>query len=511
MNNSGNSWMNATLTEQGFPGAAPPPISILPPNSGAWAAPVYQTFAGITNLAWRGWQSQFDEATRSDWESALAMWRDPVIYRALRIRQIPTIQLDWTLEPQDETDQVQVQNADKLKKCIERIPDLIDMKRALMEALFYGRYGVQYKAAIDYLPDGTKITFMNGWLPVNGDKIRYKWDGTPGIMVSPAVFSGEWLPTDRGACHFLTPEEQQLFLSHHFERTDVDYFQNQLGGQVEGRGFRDILYWWWWLRNNFQRLLADFMQMVAQGVNIVWYDISNTESLAKMQTIWNNQPGGNVLFLPRDGQKETPYGLERYDPSMAGADLYLKVIEMLNEQMEGAILYETLTHTADPTGIGAGAADAHQTTAEVRTKYDALNLDCTMQKLVNTLNRWNCPGNPAPQHRSAVDKPDPGQWMEAASWAIQNGVTMSTKYAREVLGIPAPDPGEEIIGGIQNLQPAALNTVPQNVPITGQPGPGQVGPMQPQNGQQQQAVQAQPVQPPAGNPSMNGTAQPVLQ
>src|SRR5262245_8506418 len=102
----------------GFPGESPQelgypfpeaqrPESGLPPGGGRWTVPHFQSFTSLVNAATRIYRWQFDEALRQSHKNALAWRRDPVVFEALRARQMPTAQLAWHLEPQDEDDEEQ--------------------------------------------------------------------------------------------------------------------------------------------------------------------------------------------------------------------------------------------------------------------------------------------------------------------------------------------------------------------------------------------------------------------
>jgi len=480
-----------TLQEMGFPAKKPPKPGSLPPLGGTWIAPHYETFAAVINFASRSYYWQFDEALRNDsHESVVAMRNDLVIMGALRDRQTPTCQLDWTIEPLDEANPVEAAAAVKIKNIIRRTPNFQQFKRCLLEALFYGRYGLQllYEWNFD---TGEREMIIRDWSPVNGDKIVFKFSGQPGILVNAGFYGGTTEATGRGLAHFFTPEEQETFLWHEFEPEDCDFYDGLQAGSVHGVGFRGRLYWFWWLRNNLTTILMDFLQKVGNGFTVFYYEQGNEQSKLDVKAAAESQIGNNVFLFPRNRDGATPYagaGVERREVSMSGAEVFIQLFNLLNSLLRGYIMGETLTTDTAATGLGSGVAEAHESTAERRTKYDAVDLDETLQKLVNVLYRYNCPGVPPGRFHHAVDKPNVAEFMQAAQFAYEMGMALDEDDTREKLGLPKPEEGHSVISKVAPMQPAAVNQIPQGTPMAAPQLPAQ-----PDQGGQQQEVQGQTV------------------
>jgi len=372
---------------------------------------------------------------------------------------------------------------------MKRIPQVQQLKRTLLEALFYGRYGVQLSFKWDYTNGGERELVVKDWYPVNGDKIVFRYDGTPGILVNSVFYRGETVGTDRGYAHFLTDDERECFLCHEFEPEDADFYEGILAGAVHGVGFRGRLYWFWWLRNNLMQIVMDFLQKVGTGITIFWYEAGNDASKAEVKTAAEEQIGNNVFLFPRNRDGQSAYagpGIQRVEVSMQGADVLINLFNLLNGILRDYIMGETLTTDTAGTGLGSGVAEAHESTAERRTKYDAIDLDHTMQQLVNVLNRWNCPGNPTPTFHHIVDKPNVAEFMEAAKFGYEMGMALDEDDTREKLGLPAPEQGHSLLSKVGAMQPAALGTMPEGVPQTAPAIPAE-------DGQGQQPVEGQPI------------------
>jgi hypothetical protein len=493
----------------GFQPASPP--GGLPPLGGHWAVQHFITFAGIANLSSRTYRYTFDEAMRDSVTNANAMRHDPIIRKAIDKRTKPVCQLEWQLEPADPSVNSQVENAHLLTKLLSATPRFQQLKRCLLgESFFYGRYGaitkLQYK-----IIDGVARLVVQDWYPVNGDKIVFKFDGTPGILVNLSNFDGTWQPTDRGAAHFFTPDELETFYWHEFEPVDADFFENELAGGVHGVGFRGKLYFYWWLKTNLESQMLDFLQKIGQGFTIFYYEAGNEESKREVTEAAQTQIGNNVYLFPRNKMGEGPYGasggpgIQHIPIPMQGTNFYFQMIDYYNSIFTDYILGEALTTSTAATGLGSGVAQAHEATADDRVKYDATDLEYPMQRIVDTLNRWNCPGNPSPKFAFLTEKRNPAEYMESADFAYQMNMDLDEDDIREVLGLPKPPPGHSVLSKLNSLQPTAMNMTPESTPMAGQPGPQQLDEQgQPVQDQpmpdHQQVVQGQPVSPQQGSP-----------
>lgn len=480
---------DTTPQELGLPPEPPKPVGTMPPNDGKFSLAHYAAFSALVQYASRSYGWQFDEAMKDSRCNSIAMRNDPIIMSALRDRQTPTCQLEFQLEPEDKRDPSQVDCSANLTRILKSTPRLQQLKRTLLEALFYGRYGAQLAYGWQMHQSNLELRLRN-WLPVNGDKLVFKWDGTPGILVSTAAYHGEVEPTGRGMAHFLTPDEQECFVAHEFEPEDADFYEGQQAGAIHGVGFRGRLYWYWWLRNNLTQILMDFLQKVGTGITIFYFEAGNDASKDEVRTAAEEQIGNNVYLFPRNRDGQSAYagpGIQRVEVSMQGADMFLTLFNLLNGILRSYIMGEVLTTDTAATGLGSGVAEAHESTAERRTKYDAVDLDHPMQHIVEVLNRWNFPGNPCPRHKHIVDKPNVVEFMQAADFFYNLGGTLDEDDAREKLGLPIPEEGHSILSKVAPMQPSAVGALPQGVPATATEIPAQ-------GDQGQQPVQGQPVE-----------------
>lgn len=498
------------LAEEGIKNTILPPTGMIPPNAAKWAIPHYSTFSAISNAIARTYRYTFDEALRDGRCNANAMRFDPIIAKAIDKRIKPVVQLEWQLEPVDPSDPKQVENAYILTECLHYTPKLQRLMWNLMQAFFYGRYGsflrFDYRKTIKGQP---RLTVADHY-PLHGDKLVFKFDGTPGILVNTSEYQGTKQPTDRGMAHFLTESELETFIWHEFEPIDADFYENELAGSVHGMGFRGKLYWYWWLKNNLQSQMLDFLQKIGQGFTVFYYESGNEQSLIEVREAAQEQIGNNVYLFPRNRDGQSAYagpGIQYIPIPMQGSNFFFELIRYIDDIMTDYILGETLTTAVGATGMGSGVAQAHEDTADDRVKYDAKDLEYPLQRLVETLNRWNFPGNPCPKFKFMVDKRNPGEFMEAVSFAVNLGMDVDEDDIRDVLGLPRPQPGHSVLNKLGSLDPTAMNMTPQGVPMAGQPGPQPLDPngqpmdpnAQPMDPNQMQqgmpVVQGQPVDP----------------
>ncbi|HYE79878.1 MAG TPA: hypothetical protein VEI97_17985, partial [bacterium] len=241
----------------------------LPPGEGKWAIPQHATFASIVNSIARTYRYTHDEALKASRSNALAVRRDPVVMDALRSRQIPTAQLPWHIEAENDQDTAQAEAQAEMTAIIEAIPRFQDLKMHLLEALWYGRYGVQLRWGWSFT-SGKKRLMVKAHHPVNGDKLRFKFSGRVGILVH-STEQADTEPTDLGRCHFLTPDERKQFIVHRHEPEDVDFFEPDLAGGIHGVGIRSRIYWFWWLRSQVTTWLMDYLERVGAGGFTIYY------------------------------------------------------------------------------------------------------------------------------------------------------------------------------------------------------------------------------------------------
>jgi hypothetical protein len=470
----------AALAEMGYPLPEPEgdPDAMVPPGEGRLPLPHFATFGQLVNVASRTYRWSFDEALRHSQSNALAIRRDPVVMDALRSRQIPTAQLQWHLECENDQDAMQQEAVKEITDCIKATPRLQGLLMNLLEALWFGRYGVQLAWAWDYTT-GKKRMVIRDHRPINGDKLVFKYSGEVGVLVH-ATYPGAQVPTERGRAHFLDPKEREQVIVHRYEVEDADFLEPELAGGIHGVGIRSRVYWFWYLRSQVTAWMMDYLERVgAGGFTVYFYEAGNAASMREVKEAAEEQHRNNTILFPRykDGSTGGP-GLMRIEPSQAGAQLMQALISgYFDEVIRRFILGQNLTSETAGTGLGSGVADLHADTFARLVKYDACSLAETLTTdLVAVIQRYMFPGLPPIRFRFDVDKPNARDVLESANAFYQMGGDIDADELRSIIGLSKPQPGSPVLAQMGNLTPGAMGGgVPMGMPMMGTPGPDPYG------------------------------------
>ncbi len=145
----------------------------LPPRMGGWVVPHQMTFAGISGSLARTYYPS-DEALRHSWENARYMRNDLVVMEPLEHRQRTCALLDWYIEPEDPEDRQAQQLATEVERLLRRIPRFVELRKNLLEAIWYGRYAVQLRYEWQVLRDQMRLVPVE-WRPIHGDKLAFRF------------------------------------------------------------------------------------------------------------------------------------------------------------------------------------------------------------------------------------------------------------------------------------------------------------------------------------------------
>ncbi len=504
-----NSGLGLSLPEQGYAdpmGIQPmPATSSLPPGGGGWPVPHLVGFSGLHNLTSRSYRSTFDEALRDSPIDAKAMRRDPVIMHALRERQMQSVQLAYHVDPRDETDQAQQDAVSIISDCLDDIDDWQALLMFAQEALWFGRAAAQIRWEWRFIKGERRLMVAEydgerePVTPVNGDKLAFKWSGQAGMLVNLYAYNGPVEPWDRGMVHFLTPQERECFVIHHWEREDSDFNDGELAGSVMGTGIRGRLYWFWRLKQEILALLMKFLTQSALGIWVVFYDYGNPDAKAAAEVAINNLDPGKAVLLPRlqgAGGVGNVQGIQRVEPGGAGAAMLEQLVTgWFDGVIRRYILGQALTNDAGSSEVGGDAAGVMADHVGRIVKYDAVYLQSTIQRdLVRVMAKYNCPGVACPKFRFEIDKPNVMEYLQAAQICFEMGMSLDEDDLRSVCGFPKPEEGHGVLNKLMGMDPAGVGQVPAGVPATGPAGPVPVGPdgqPMPPDGQLAQIQQGQ--------------------
>jgi phage gp29-like protein len=428
----------------------------LPPGGGSDVIPPVQQYVGIISSGKRFFLNP-DEAILTNPEDAYRMWFDMDIQDPLQSRILATAQLPWHIEPEDKKDPVQVERAKEVQRIMEDIPQFLKMKNALLDAIWFGKAGVQVNYEWKFSREGKKYLGVKAWSPVHGDSIVYKFDSDRvAIMVGPNSFPGEGTdqlttePTSYGTAHVLSDWEREAFIIHSHIHQANAYLKIQKAGGTKGVGLRDTVYWTWYTKQETMALLQEYMERVGLGITIWRYDASNEQSLAAVKRVAESQASNMQIFWPwtPDEKSLGGSGIERIEPSSVGMDNFLKIIkDYFGAQLKRYIVGQDLTSESNATGLGSNLASVHQNTFYRLVTFDSVNLQETLtEQLVRIIHKYSFPEDDFKLRlKIAVDKPDPKEYLDAAKAFFEMGGALDEDEVRSVLGFTRPDADSQVL------------------------------------------------------------------
>lgn len=452
----------------------------IPPNIGRFALPHVQTFQGLFGSYSRAYR-QSDEAMKHSRENARFMRNDPGIMECIESRQRSTALLDWQLIPEDEDSQDQKALCDELKKILKRIRRFTEYRFNLLHAVWYGRYAIQHSynwvsinGRMRVMPWAGHQRDNPGWIPVNGDKLVFRYDdgqiyqpsaGTIskpdqlGILVGARHQTGDrigkrWTvePTGRGLAYFLTDWERNTLSLHKHMIEDGPWEDGIDAGVIHGVGIRSRIYWDWFQKQEMVAFLMSYLERSAGGIEVWTYPAGNKDALEKAQTAAKERlaDGRNVIFFPKPlGEDTDQYSIQIIEPGLAGIDVMQNLLnEYYGHRIKRYILGQTLSSEASATGLGSGLAELHLDTLLQIIKYDATNLEETITyELVERIKNWNFPAAKNINVRFVIntEASNVEEKLESFAKAYQMGAKIKERDVMELIGASIPGEGDEVL------------------------------------------------------------------
>ena len=433
-----------------------------PPLLGQMAFPHIFTMAARYGLVSHAYLTDSDEALRHSRANAYRMDNDCVLQEPLEARQRAVAMLPWHIQPENEHSQDQKELAGQLEMILRRTPEFTEVRRQLLTAVFYGRYGVAMQFGSAQVGDHWR-TVISRTEPRHGDKLVFRFDdgsheyrdGQVGIRIaSTTQMRGrpmdQWQnvhgkliqATETGLVRWLTVPEMRTLLVHKHMKEDGPYEDTFSAGRVHGVGIRSKIYWTWYLKQECLQRALDYLDRAALGVEIWRYPAGNPQAKANVEEAAAKYVGGGrsiILFPVLPGDLADSFSVEHIEPGLAGVDSLMQVIkDYFDLQIKRYIMGQTLTSEAEATGLGSGVADAHLATFADIVAYDARNLEETLtSQLVRTLQLWNFPQSAHYHMKFAIDteSDNAGELMEAIRAAYDMGIRMKESDVADKLGI----------------------------------------------------------------------------
>lgn len=460
------------------------PIYANPEHDDGFALPHVYTFASIISGAYNAyWHDRWDEALKHSRESALAMTRDASLQALVQERVLTTVNLKWHMEIEDERDLWQQAVRDGLQTMARGIPRLAQMKRYLLEGVWYGKYGshlawefeernlpdVQAFAQTAGAPATRRLTTrprralaLKRHRPVNGDKIGHQHDGTPHVLVSASqtqsdIKGARLISTTAGGQGLvLAGNWRERFVIHQHMVDDADFMAAEEGERIHGVGIRHVVYWSWWLKQEFMEWMTRFFERSGLGVRVWYYEGGNPNSLSEVKTRAKEQDQNVNILVPiwpnRPGY--SPGSFEVVDAPVAGAAALLGMIQYIDNNLERYIVGQTLSSGTEGSGLGgSGVAALHADTKYQLVAFDAGNLGETLtEDLVKVQQRWTYGHVDFPvRWVQNVDEFDPAEKLAGVQTAFSMGVDFREDEVRGLTGLSDPMPGDVTLNSIQQM------------------------------------------------------------
>jgi hypothetical protein len=165
-----------SLTEDRYDVTEDPASGIqgMPLNLGEMMLKHPFTFQGIAGSQAKVYRPS-DEAIRDSFDNAKFMRNDVTVMECVEMRQRAVALLDWSIEPEDSKDPEQLAAAEIMTKQLNKIPRFMQYRENMLHATWYGKYGIQHKWGYKWVANKMRLQPIR-WLPVNGDKIVFRYD-----------------------------------------------------------------------------------------------------------------------------------------------------------------------------------------------------------------------------------------------------------------------------------------------------------------------------------------------
>lgn len=442
-----------------------------PPNFGRFPIPHVLTFSGLATSIARAYRNP-DEAIKQSRQNAIAMRKDCAIMECLEARQRGTALLNWHIEPDDPKSHEQKELAQEVTKLLRMTPRFTEYRRNLLEALWYGKYGIEHSYHNDYRTRRRRV-IVGDWLPIHGDKITYRFDDGTGrydpkqvgirmlgayrlddVMVGDRIVE----PTDAGLAYFLEPWERRLMAIHKHMIEDAAYEDPTSSGSIHGVGIRSRIYWTWFQKQETLALLMEYIERTGLGIWIYWYPAGNDDARREVEKVANERTDSNTLIMPRmpGDPAMDAYGVERIEPNAAGAEVLKHIChEYFGHLMKRYILGQVLSTESEATGLGSGVADLHRESYQSIVHYDAANLEETITSdVVIPLKEFNFPAARNIHLRFKIDteSTEAEKKLNATRAGWEMGLKLRAEDVYDMIGVSKPGDDDEVLVNPAMLQ-----------------------------------------------------------
>jgi len=468
----------------------------LAPNLGRHTVPHIITFQGLVTSLARAYRNP-DEAFRHSVENAHMMLTDPTVSGPLHARQMMTALLQWSVESEDDKDSQLKEAASQLQKVLERTPRFAELRRWLLEAIWYGRAASQHAIGFHRDRFGVRRRVIKKWLPISGDKLLFRYDDGSGefdpdqigVRVSPGLGREDIIAgrrkleaTTDGMGYFLEPWERRHWAVHKHMIRDGEFEDPLSAGQVHGVGLRHFLYWVWYQKQEAMAQLAEVLDRTGAGITIYYYPVGNQEAKTQVEKVAREQAHTNVLVMPFDPASTggDPYSIQQIPPNVAGLQALQDIVDgYFGDMITRAILGQTLSSKPSAAGMNTGVSDLQKDSLFHIVRYDAVNLQETItREILLPLRDFNLPKfrNVDFFFKISTKVSAPQEELAAIYQAWQMGTKIRVQDLFQKLDMAMPDKDDKVVFNPQIV--SAIQQV-ESAPMGGLAPPGGAGPQPP--------------------------------
>jgi hypothetical protein len=472
----------------GWPGA--------PPNWGQPDMPHIFSFVGRYGMVANSYMHA-DEALIHSAQNAEIMRNEPMIMECIEARMRCVSLLNWHIQPvdndilRDALDKTDSQEtamsirralkkpksdaekmAEQLTSILKHTPHFMKFRYSLMEAIWYGKAASAQTMGVRVI-GGQRRIFIRKWEPRHGDKLifryadeSYEYDPDQlGIRIGPTTHGhdAKWVdyagfernridPTQHGLVYWFDGQQRRRMCVHKHIIEDGDFMRPEKAGAINGVGIRSRIYWTWWAYQECLKLLLEYVERSALGIEIWKYPAHDPKAKERTEKAAQERgaPGRSVMLVPvPTGEYGDMYGVQIVEPGLGGINELQSVLQtFFGHKIKRYILGQTLTSEAEATGMGSGVADAHLATFHDIIRFDGLNLEETLTTdLVRPLQQWNFPGTDDIYLRFVIDTESPDAQERIAGYqaAWSMGLKIRTEDMYDALGAAPPQDGEEFL------------------------------------------------------------------
>lgn len=380
-----------------------------------------------------------DVAYRRNERLQRKMRHDPDIMSPLLQRQMSVALLPWSIAPEDEFDDKQVEIATDLTQCIGKMRRWPEFLRQMLESVWYG-------------PSAANIVYQRGdmiyperWIPVHPDTLTFDEDGRLGIRVG-MEFVGTTSRGEDGRVHMLGETDRSAIVLHTSYPQGPDYAEPyEARYQYAGRGLRDTLWYQWLIKHTVLQLWVTYCERYATGIRVGRYPEGNDEGRDSMNNVLSSLLGDVNALLPDSGDESSNYSIDILEPNGQASEVFANLIEgYLAGQIKETIIGQTATTEATASGLGSTLATRHAETFQRIIQFDAMGLEDTLtHELVGPLVRMNYGElDWTPQFKFSVEDVDSEKYMAGIKAAYEMGVSIPERDVRQQLGIREPNKDE---------------------------------------------------------------------